>query len=386
MKSTTTKHNILGLDALRGILAIIVCMSHSWQVFIDPLEHELTSWNYVFGISARFSVIGFYCLSGYVIALSIQRNIAKFEGFSGIEYFLARAFRILPPLIFVIASVYALTGIAAHYNIDRLPEGFRSTREIYFVDIKTQLLSLRTLLTDGNLSGVLNGPLWSLQYEIQLYIITGLAAISLFSTRSWIIRILAVGALYIYFHHAFRLRSANGTLTLQFLWYLIFWLGMAAFLFTMRLTKVKCWTVATIGMLCCFLLMATYDSRKLLDDMDSAKALIWAQFFFAAGSSALIVLLARTKSFSQFASLGNFSYTLYISHFPLLLFSYFLIVNTLPRYSMATGWIIAIAATGVCIFISKSTSKIIENSSSQRALLTSLTQSLKSAYLGFTFK
>ena len=109
-------------------------MAHSWQTFISPLGSNETVWSFVFGISARFAVIWFFCLSGYVMALSVKKNISRFGEFSGVEYFLARAFRILPPLTVVVVFVYALTKIAAFYDVEKLPEGVLSARAIYSVE------------------------------------------------------------------------------------------------------------------------------------------------------------------------------------------------------------------------------------------------------------
>jgi peptidoglycan/LPS O-acetylase OafA/YrhL len=372
MPPITNTYNILGFDAIRGILAIIVCFSHSWYTYVSSLEQNITTWHYIFGIGARFSVIGFFCISGFVIALSIKRNIDQYKDFSGVDFFFARALRILPPLLVIIGIAYLLTEAAAYFHIDKLPSGVNSLRQVYATDIKTQILALETLLTDGNLNGVLNGPLWSLQYEIQLYIIIGLASIGLFSKKRLIIRIISFALLGLYSYHAFNLKSLNGTVTLQFMWYLIFLIGVLAFLCRRALSKGICVTVSLLGIAGCFYLMARFDVKNLLEGIDSAKniTLVLAQLFFAIGFSAFILLLVDIKLFNRFSKLGNFSYTLYILHFPVMLFLYFAIVNLIPHQSKALAWTSAILVAFLCILISRTLSRLIENTSAHRALIT----------------
>src|SRR4051794_2067746 len=65
---------LVGADSARGLLAIIVCVAHSWLIFVYPVDSGRTGAAYLFGIGARMAVIGFFCLSGYLIAMSIRQN------------------------------------------------------------------------------------------------------------------------------------------------------------------------------------------------------------------------------------------------------------------------------------------------------------------------
>lgn len=360
------KHNVPGFDAARGIFAIIVCVSHSWQVFVLPTAPALTAWNYVFGLSARLAVIGFFCLSGYLIALSVARNIDKYGYFRGDEYISSRAIRILPPLLFAIVLAYALYRLAVFLGIDSLPPGVSGARATYFDDLYDQWLSLATLMTDGNLTGTLNGPLWSLQYEIQLYIILGLVAYFLFSTRGRWFRIVAVGLLLLYAHKAFYLYSLSGATTLQFLWYSMFGLGVATFLLAPRTNRAVGWLIASASLAGAAILFLRHDSLTLVNDLDTSAALMWGQFFSALFICAAIGLAADGNTGRSLAPLGRFSYTLYIVHFPLMLFSYFLLVNSGVRYSTSVGWQIAMLASFASVFFAYFASRFVENTRAQR--------------------
>ena len=232
IKKYEITNNLQGLDSIRGILAVVVCIAHAWQIFLLPLDGNIATWENLFPVAARLAVIWFFCISGYVIALSVKRNIIRFGEFNGIEYFLSRTFRIMPPLIAVSILIYFLAEIAIIFGVDQLPHDVSSARSIYLVDIKTQILAIKTFCADGNLSGGLNGPLWSLQYEIQLYVLIGL--VSLFNRRNWFIRLFALGAIFVYFNFAFSLRSLGGALTLQYLWYLFFYWVLLAYLFSIK--------------------------------------------------------------------------------------------------------------------------------------------------------
>jgi peptidoglycan/LPS O-acetylase OafA/YrhL len=175
-----TSH-ILGLDSLRGILSIIVLYAHTYQIFITPLEvGGHSTFGYANGILARCAVLCFFVLSGHVITLSIDSNYQKNGRFDLFQYLGSRFFRIVPPLLVVFCLTLIASLIIKNLNASSVSAEF-SARKFYITDILDQIRSLLTLCTSGDLTGKgLNGPLWTLTYEIQLYIISGLLACVIF--------------------------------------------------------------------------------------------------------------------------------------------------------------------------------------------------------------
>ena len=114
---------IASLDALRGVLALIVVSAHAWQTFILPVQNE--KWQSdLFGLSARFAVLAFFCLSGYVIALSASTNIKNNGHFKAGDFALSRFFRIYPPLLIVIAATLLMSAVLKGFNAESLPNSW----------------------------------------------------------------------------------------------------------------------------------------------------------------------------------------------------------------------------------------------------------------------
>src|SRR5438132_224703 len=156
---------------------MVVVAAHAWQIFVRPLDNGAVTWGtYVFGLGARVAVLAFFCLSGFVITLSIAENTRRHPAFDPLAYLSARAFRIAPPLLVVIALTFVtqVVLIMAGYNF--VPARY-AARAVFITDPIEQLTALGSLCLSGELTGRwLNGPLWSLTYEIRLYVIAGLLA------------------------------------------------------------------------------------------------------------------------------------------------------------------------------------------------------------------
>lgn len=145
------------LHLLRLVLAAAVIVSHAWPLALgagvaEPLKaltgHSLGGW----------AVVGFFFLSGLLIAPSAERN-------SPARFWLARARRIVPGLAvaLVVTLVLALLsgadltpGVALAYLL----------RGITLVSLEHHLPGA---FADAAMPGVVNGPLWSLVHEVAAY-------------------------------------------------------------------------------------------------------------------------------------------------------------------------------------------------------------------------
>lgn len=277
-----------GLDAVRGIMALAVCVSHGLILLAPDVPASVKDGS---AVAARVAVLVFFVISGFVISLSIRRNTDRNDGFSPGAYASARAFRILPPLtvsygIVVLASI----GIA--------------TRAI---NLRSLLLCFATLGTRGNLSAGINDPLWTLQYEIQLYVIAGLVVSGLWRRRLW-----PFFVAIIYLGLGFRPWYA-GHLTAQGAFYFAFlagWLVDRREVVWRRPIAVA--LIVADAILFCSFPLSFSATRLSLDSL-----VVLAQMIFAAGCALLLPDVARWNTVLQHT--GAYSYTLYIIHFPLFL-------------------------------------------------------------------
>ena len=147
------RSKIPGLDSLRGVLSLVVVIAHSWQVFIHPLDRNDSLLLYIFSLSARFSVLAFFCLSGFVIALSIDQNRSRHGSFRISDYFLARVFRIVPPLLVVFAITFLMQLILMRVGAE-IVGSTTAARQIFVTDVSDQFKALRTLCIKGDLAGL----------------------------------------------------------------------------------------------------------------------------------------------------------------------------------------------------------------------------------------
>jgi peptidoglycan/LPS O-acetylase OafA/YrhL len=161
-----------GFDLLRLLLAFLVLVSHSYLLFGrggDPLEVFSKGQTSM----GEIGVMGFFCLSGYLISASFYRspNVLKFlrnrflRLFPGYWFCLLVTAFVIAPLIFY-ANNKSLTGF-----------GFTGPNSSWSFVYNNIYLSIRQwsiggLLVHANYKESLNGSLWSLFPEFTCYLLT----------------------------------------------------------------------------------------------------------------------------------------------------------------------------------------------------------------------
>jgi len=237
--------NFAGLDGARGLLSIVVCFAHAFTILVRPSHHTKEFSHYFWVISSRYAVLAFFVLSGFVIALSVQRNSKRNGVFRLGDFAASRAARILPPLLAAIGLTMVLAALLSFLGLQDLPPGTPSERDAFRVDYVAQVSSLLTFGLAGQLSGGLNGPLWL---------------------------------------------PPMGRLT-----------GLASALFLASAAA-----------------LAVGD----IDNLDRTFFALLSQTLFGLMFAACVAIIVRTRFLSPLAPAGGFSYSLYIVHYPLLLFLY----------------------------------------------------------------
>jgi peptidoglycan/LPS O-acetylase OafA/YrhL len=133
------------LEGLRGVLAILVGLSHALCIpyILDPAYFPDIYWLNV----GQIAVLNFFIISGYVIGLTNQKVYSHYRAN---QYLLKRVIRLVP--IYVIAIVL----------------GILARPEESFVKILGNLFFLQNLFVQ-RLDG--NNPVWSLNYEVIYYLL-----------------------------------------------------------------------------------------------------------------------------------------------------------------------------------------------------------------------
>ncbi|NMC36027.1 acyltransferase [Candidatus Beckwithbacteria bacterium] len=246
VKSSSSRQN--NFDLLRLLGALLVIFSHSYAIsgYGEPklffYPRETYGW---------LGVIIFFTISGYLITGSWMRR--QHVG----SYLKARALRIFPALILVVSlSIFILGPLVTTRSLTN-----------YFTDNKTyQYFGTVFLYLDNNLPlpgvfehnpiPVVNGSLWTLQYEFSLYlVILGLGSLLRAKLR-YLLPVLIL--LMLPWYGTYRagehyLGNMNGFRILEFSSY--FLLGACLFLYkkwiplkpTLVGLAVALWTVITLA-------------------------------------------------------------------------------------------------------------------------------------------
>lgn len=303
-------------DSARALAALLVLLGHSYQIIVRPVYQDFFG---VAGVLAQTSVMVFFALSGFLIGQSIQNNKKNNQGTFNIDrYMVSRAKRIYPPLIisliftgflFVIAPYFFETG--SHAYVDSPGMLARQGFDVSIDSMIGNLLFLNGFVTI-NISA--NGALWSLPVEVWYYIIGGL----LF-TRSLTTCLLIPAILFV----------TLSMLNEQFMVYSYVWGGgllMSQLL--VAKVRVKAYAMALFGVLMGGIgIMLAYDyaSQYFIEDKNIDYSLI-ENMNIATGLSFCSVLylvaLGSIKLPKIFKGWAACSYTIYIFHFPILLFIY----------------------------------------------------------------
>ncbi len=144
------------LDVLRAVAVLLVLADH----IISAVGHHSESWNWNWSLG-RLGVLFFFVHTSLVLMSSIERG-GTTSGWVR-RFYIRRAFRIYPLAIFVIL-------LAAVF---RMPTHVTSN----FADMSRSYPSLSTLVSNlllvQNLTGArdLQGVLWSLPLEVQMYVL-----------------------------------------------------------------------------------------------------------------------------------------------------------------------------------------------------------------------
>lgn len=119
------------LDAVRAISALTVFLSHIIQIVWLPLVGIGSLVHVVNSFVSETAVIVFFVLSGYLISLSIHRNIENNGGFVAFDYLRSRFLRIYPPLVGAVVLSLSVWGLLEVFELPGVATPLRAASDLY---------------------------------------------------------------------------------------------------------------------------------------------------------------------------------------------------------------------------------------------------------------
>ncbi|HKU54523.1 MAG TPA: acyltransferase [Rhizomicrobium sp.] len=344
-------------DVLRGVSSIAVLLTHLHTFFIARLFGLQTPGAAISGLNGRIAVIVFLLLSGHLIAQSVKSNIDRNGHFVFSEYAVARIARIYPPLIGAITLCVVVGAIIFILDLPGGQTPYGRPGDLYRVtdhfrlsghDILTSLLMLGGL-TDAD------GPLWTLYVEFQMYI----AAIGV--------------AIWCGKRPRFRpfllLMSASAfALALLHPVFAVIWI-IGALTTLVPLNRET--TVPLALAFCCIIAAGTVYNPALLTSVDMQHAGVMQVMIGAMLSCAIFSLWPKLEYPGWLIATGNFSYSLYVIHWPLLLLILSFTQEWIGRSLVRTTLIVGFAGPAV-VLTSVVFASIFERQTVYRVWLTQL--------------
>jgi len=316
------------LSGVRGIAALIVLLSHVVQIHFLRFVGLDTPLHWVSSTASEYAVIVFFILSGYLITHSIEANIRRNGRLHLREYFAARVARLYPPFLLAIAisasiyiamSIYNLPGRGSPLS---LPGDLYAARDIVHLgrsEVLYALLMLRGLLE-------INGPLWSLYIEAKLYVLAACALGVLTGHRRPFLLIVVI---LVVIWYGIRHNPGFGI-------YAAIWIvgGLGYYLWNDQGRVLSPYRQLLFGgTLLVIVCLEVWSSH--------AKALpIWLPVWKVLSSLLIASLLFRAHvRWPKAQRLADCSYSLYVTHFPILLLMQALLIS-----SGSVSWVHALMA------------------------------------------
>lgn len=305
------------LDTVRWIAAFLVLFAHAYQILFSSPSFLLLSF---VSVLSQLSVMVFFVLSGFLIFKSIGSNVKRNNNFVFKKYMLDRFFRLFPPLFLCLmlgAFLYFMAPLlfpsGSHEFL--VFDNVALTKDKYdfsMTDFFGTLLFLNGFFTN---TISVNGSLWSLSFEFWFYVLAGL---------------LALGRKYYGVYLALILMVLLSLINFKFLVLSSVWLSgfFVSFLHDHRLRfKSISWVCFFIAaFLTTFFVFLFIKDTSQLDSILNLNHRLVTLVGLSGGvffSVTLHLLLNEQLELFVFKpSYSSFSYTLYVVHYPILLFSY----------------------------------------------------------------
>ncbi len=297
------------VEGLRGVAALYVFLYHLWQTAVSQPGAILVGLRGVTGFLqyGHFAVVAFIVISGYCLGLPVAAHPER--TFVPRAFALRRARRLMPAYVAALALSIVLVYITAALRGHHIPAWHVALGVIAHLALVHNLIPV--------FSEYLNGPMWSIALECQIYVVFALLLVPVwrrFGPLAQLALALALGLAPHFLLHGF----LDGTSP----WLLgLFGMGVVAAQYTTRAVVTLPWrwiSVATAVLAVIAIAMhgeGTPDGAFWWADVVVGAAVA---AFFVASSGMRAPLAAQMLSLRPIVILGAFSYSLYLVHGPIV--------------------------------------------------------------------
>lgn len=311
---------VAGLDGLRGIAALFVVLNHiflrAWPGF--PVDHApFWAADFIYG---RFAVIVFIALSGFSLTLVPARSGWRFDSIT--TFARRRAWRILPPYWAALAFSLALTWfVLAQPGLPR-PDG-------------KSVVVYGLLAQDAISAGIPNRAFWSIAVEAQLYVVLPLLLLIVRRISAVAMAALVAGVVVgvgVAGQHAVLFNEALTKFTPDLA--VLFAVGVVAAGVVVNHPTSRPWHWYAAAAAAPVIALIAIEGSTWTNDN-----LFWVDLAWAPAVGCLLIAIAtsRPRPLVRFLNtrplrnLGSFSYSLYLTHAPIVIaVSYGLVLHQVP--------------------------------------------------------
>ncbi|WFU75665.1 acyltransferase [Bradyrhizobium sp. CB2312] len=352
--------NTAHFDVVRGVAAIFVLAAHVAQAFLWR-HYGAGSWaDLASGWAARFAVLAFFLLSGRLIVASIVSNVRRNGSFDPIDYFLNRIARLYPPLLFAIALSAA---VVATIHLCGLPGSQGSSLgTLRPSGISLRLTDLVQSLLIYNGLTIANGPLWTLYIEVKLYIAASGGAMLTFG-RNLPARM--IGCALVLF------AVSTGIDHHRFCFFAVIWC-LGAFTNLPGARKPGIFLAASTAAVALCYMTPGYS-----DYIDGSFGTLAQSIGCAAIAYGLLVWNGEGCDFPRWLlKTGDFSYTFYVTHFPILALALSISLAISDKSFVVAGLAAFLASAAALGLSACAASRLEDTPKIKRALVTALDHKL----------
>jgi peptidoglycan/LPS O-acetylase OafA/YrhL len=318
------------LDGVRALAALFVVVHHAWIMTVGGYPGNNGPWFTDWMVFGHLAVTVFIVVSGFSLGLSPARHALSFKG-GGWSFLQRRFWRIVPPYWAALAFATILIGLQI---IEPATPGNYGWRDFTIY---------AALLQDafGNVSP--NGAFWSIAVEWHIYFLFPLVVIG---WRRWgVWPVLTVVASLVVGQHLMGALVPAVALFDRFtpVYFILFVAGGTAAVLAhrARCAGICLWAGAS-------LIAGAILVLGLVDSSITTDWYFWIDLIVGLGTAALFVALsqgrlawlARALSLSWLARIGEFAYSLYLVHAPILAMLTTFVVQTLRLEPMTELWLL----------------------------------------------
>jgi peptidoglycan/LPS O-acetylase OafA/YrhL len=321
--TTRGRTRLPGLDGIRGLAALFVVLNHIFlRAFPGYPVDNAPFWAAWF-IYGRFAVVVFIVLSGFSLAVSPARSGWRLDGLSRFAH--RRAWRILPPYWAALVFSLLMTWLVVAQPGWPVPNG-------------------KSVIVNGLLlQDVVNAPspnraFWSIAIEAQLYVMFPLLLLMI--RRVSAIAMVAAVTLFVatagvLAPHVSLLNSVVTRFTLEFA--ALFAIGVVAAGIVAASKRLRSWPWSWLALAAALPVIATISRQGSVWTIGH---FFWVDLAWGPAIGCLLAAVAtghpkplvRLLDLRPLRSLGSFSYSLYLTHAPIVIAVYYgVVAGRVPR-------------------------------------------------------